>query len=76
MHVLGHLEFWTQFRQYLDDHNIQIHLSGSSKSSSSDVFLSRSYFRFRPWHLLKDNQLGVSVQFNEPGAIARYELAV
>lgn len=73
--VLGHLEFWTQFRQDLDAHKIQIRLSGSSKSSSSEVFLPRSYFRLRPWHLLKDSRLGVSVQFNEPDAMARYQLA-
>jgi hypothetical protein len=72
--VLGHLDFWTQLRQYLDDHKIQIRLSGSSKSSLSDVFLPRSYFRLRPWHLLKDDQLGVSIQFNEPGALVRYAL--
>jgi hypothetical protein len=72
--TLGHLEFWTQFRRYLDDHKIQIRLSGASKSSLSDVFLPRSYFRLRPSHLLKDNQLGVSVQFDGPGAMARYEL--
>ena len=71
--VVGHLEFWTQFRQYLDDHKIQIRLSKPSKSSSSNVVLRRSYFRLRPWHLLKDNRLGVCVQFNEPGAMARYE---
>jgi hypothetical protein len=62
--VLGHLEFWAQFRQYLDDHKIQIRLSRPSKSSSSNVVLRRSYFRLRPWRLLKDNRLGVSVQFN------------
>jgi hypothetical protein len=71
---LGHIEFWTQLRQYLGDHKIQIRLSGSPKSSSSDVFLTRSYFRLRPSHLLKDNQLGVFVQFDGPGAMARYEL--
>ena len=73
--VLGHLEFWSQFRQYLDDHKIEIRLSGSSKSSSSEVFLPRSYFRLRPWHLLKGNRLGMSVQFNEPDAMARHQLA-
>jgi hypothetical protein len=72
--VVGHLTFWTQFRQYLDDHKIQIRLSKPSKISSSNVVLRRSYFRLRPWHLLRDNRLGVSVQFNEPSAMARYEL--
>ena len=71
--VLGHIEFWTQFQRYLDDNKIQIRLSGSSKSSLRDLFLPRSYFRLRPSHLLKDNQLGVSVQFDGPGALARYE---
>jgi hypothetical protein len=72
--VLGHLTFWTQFRQYLDDHKIQIRLSKPSNNSSSNVVLRRSYFRLRPWRLLKNNQLGVWVQFNEPGATARCEL--
>jgi len=72
--VLGHLEFWTQFRQYLDDHKSQIRLSKPSNTSSSNVVLRRSYFHLRPWHLLKGNRLGVSVQFNEPGGTARYEL--
>lgn len=69
----AHLEFWTQFRQYLDDHKIQIRLSKPVNSSSSNVVLRRSYFRLRPWRLLKNNRLGVSVQFNEPGGTARYE---
>lgn len=72
--VLGHIEFWTQFRQYQKDHNIEIRLSKPSNSSSSNVILPRSYFRLKPWRLLKDNRLGVSVHFNEPGATARFEL--
>lgn len=72
--VLGHLEFWTQFRQYLEEHKIQVRLSKPSNSSLSNVVLRRSYFRLRPWRLLKGNRLGVWVQFNEPGGTARYEL--
>jgi len=29
--VLGHLEFWTQFSRYLDDHKIQIRVSTPHK---------------------------------------------
>ena len=72
---LKHIEFWTQFCQYLEEHKIEIRLSKPANSSSSNVVLRRSYFRLRPWHLLKDNRLGVTVQFIEPGATARYELA-
>ena len=68
-----HLGFWTQFRQYLDEHKIQIRLGKPPKSSSSNVVLRRSHFRLRPWRLLRDNRLGVSVQFNDPDAIARWE---
>jgi len=28
--LLGHLEFWTQFRQYLDDHKMQVRLGCSA----------------------------------------------
>jgi hypothetical protein len=38
------------------------------------VALRRSYFQVKPWHLLKDNQVGVSVQFNGPNPAALYEL--
>ena len=72
--VLGHLTFWTQFRQYLDDHKIEIRLTKPSNSSSINVVLRRSYFRLRPWRLLKNNQLGVVVQFNKPGGAPSYEL--
>jgi hypothetical protein len=71
--VLGHLEFWTQFRRYLDDNQIQIRLSKPSKSSSSNVVLRRSYFSLKASHLLKNNQLGVSVHFDGTDGMARYE---
>jgi hypothetical protein len=38
------------------------------------VALRRSYFQVKPWHLLKDNQLGVSVQFDGPDPTARYKV--
>ena len=74
--VFSHIEFWTQFREYLEDHKIQIRLSKPSNRSSNNVFLPRSYFRLTPRHLLENNQLDVAVQFGEPGAVVRYELVV
>lgn len=70
---LGHLEFWTHFRRYVEDHKIDIRLSKPGKSASSNVDLRRCYFSVRPWRLLKDNRLGVSVQFDGPDPRARYE---
>jgi hypothetical protein len=72
--VLGHLEFWTQFQCYLEAQKIGIRLSKPAKSASSNVVVSRSYFRVRPWRLLRNNGLGVSVHFNEPGGAAHYQL--
>jgi hypothetical protein len=72
--VLGHLEFWTQLRRYLEDHKMEIRLSKPGKNASSNVVLLRSYFRVTPWHLLKGNQLGVSVKLDGQDSTARYEL--
>jgi hypothetical protein len=72
--ALSHLEFWTQFRKYLDDQKIGVRLSKPANRSSSDVILRRSYYRLSAWRLLKDNRVGVSVKFNGPGGTARYDL--
>jgi hypothetical protein len=72
--VLIHLDFWTQFRRYLEENNIHIQLSKPGKNASSNVVLRRSYFRMRPRHFLKYDQVDISVQFDGPRASAHYEL--
>jgi hypothetical protein len=74
--VLTHLEFWTQFRNYLDDQKIGVRLSKPANRSSSDVILSRSYYRLSAWRLLKDNRVGVSLTFNVTGGTVPYESVV
>ena len=74
--ALSHLEFWTQFRKYLDDQKIAVRLSKPANRSSSDVILRRSYYRLSAWRWLKDNRVGISVKFDGPGGTALYESRV
>jgi hypothetical protein len=58
----------------MEENNIHIQLNKPGKNASSNVVLRRCYFRLSPWHLLKYDQVGISVQFDWPHALAHYEL--
>jgi len=66
---LLHLQFWTQFRQYLEDRGSPIHMGRPSSSTLGTVTLGRSPFRLIPWNVLS-NSSGVWVRFTGPDANA------
>lgn len=67
-----HLEFWTQFQEFLDQRGSSIPMASPPKISLSSVNLGQSRFRIRPWNLLK-NRSGVWICFSEPEAAQLYE---
>lgn len=69
-----HLEFWTQFRQYLEDREGPIRTNRPSKDHWSNVAVGRSSFGLVPWNGMRDNRSGVYLQFAGPDAKAHYGL--
>jgi Domain of unknown function (DUF4268) len=69
---LLHLQFWTQFKQYLDDRGSPIHMGKPSSSTLGTVTLGRSPFRLIPWNVLA-NSSGVWVRFTERDENAIHE---
>ncbi len=69
-----HLEFWTQFRQYLEDHQSAIRTNRPSKDSWTNVAVGRSFFSLFPWNGMRDDRSGVYLQFTGPDAKAHFGL--
>ncbi|HEY3267926.1 MAG TPA: DUF4268 domain-containing protein [Armatimonadota bacterium] len=69
-----HLEFWTQFRQYLEDRGSPIHTMRPSKEYWSNVAIGRTNFCLVPWNGMRDNHSGVYLQITGPDAKAHYGL--
>jgi hypothetical protein len=69
-----HLEFWTQFRQYLEERGSSLRTNRPSKDHWSNVAVGRSYFGLVPWNGMRDNRSGVYLQFTGPNAKAHYAL--
>ncbi len=69
-----HLEFWTQFRQYLDDHQIPIRINRPWKEIWSNVGLGRTGFHLSAWNGLRDGRSAVDLNFTSPAAKADYAL--
>ena len=70
--IVTHLEFWTQFRQYSANRNIDIRLSKPANRASTNVILPRRYFRLRPWRVLRNHRVGVSVDFEQGPGTKRF----
>jgi hypothetical protein len=69
-----HLEFWTQFRRYLEDRDSPIRTNRPSKDHWSNVAVGRSYFGLVPWNGMRDNRSGVYLQLTGPDAKAHFGL--
>lgn len=69
-----HLEFWTQFRRYLEDRGSPIRTNRPSKDHWSNVAVGRSYFGLVPWNGMRDNRSGVYLQLTGPDAKAHFSL--
>ena len=69
-----HLEFWTQFRQYLEDHRSPVHTGRPSKDHWTNVAVGRSNFNLVAWNGMRDDRSGVYLQLTGPNAKAHFEL--
>lgn len=69
-----HLEFWTQFRQYIEDRHSPVRTIRPSKDHWSNVAVGRSYFSLVPWNGMRDNRSGVYLQMYGPDAKAHFHL--
>ena len=69
-----HLEFWTQFRLYLDDHGSQIRTNKPSKDHWTYSPVGRTDFSLVAWNGMRDNRSGVYLQVTGPHAKAHYGL--
>lgn len=69
-----HLEFWTQFRRYLEDRGSPIRTNRPSKDHWSNVAVGRSYFGLVAWNGMRDNRSGVYLQLTGPDAKAHFGL--
>jgi hypothetical protein len=69
-----HLEFWTQFRQFLEDRGSPVRTNKPSKDHWSNVAVGRSYFGLVPWNGMRDNRSGVYLQLTGADAKVHYAL--
>ena len=69
-----HLEFWTQFRQYLEDRGSPIHSGRPSKDHWTNVAVGRSNFNLVAWNGMRDDRSGVYLQLTGPNAKAHFWL--
>ena len=69
-----HLEFWTQFRRFLEDRGSAIRTNRPSKDHWSNVAVGRSYFGLVPWNGMRDNRSGVYLQLTGADAKAHFGL--
>jgi hypothetical protein len=69
-----HLEFWTQFRQYLEDRQSPIRTGIPSKESWTTIGLGRTNFVLMPWNRMQDNRSGVALELTGPHAKSHFHL--
>lgn len=69
-----HLEFWTQFRKYLEDRRSPIRTMRPSKDHWSNVAVGRTHFSLVPWNGMRDNRSGVHLSMTGPDAKAYFGL--
>ena len=69
-----HLEFWTQFRQYLENRDSQLRISRSARGYWISVAVGRSNFGLAAWNNLRNRRSGVDLQLTGPDAKAYFAL--
>ena len=69
-----HFEFWTQFKQYLEEIGSSFRTIRPSKDHWSNVAVGRSFFSLVPWNGMRDNRSGVYLQLTGPHAKAHFGL--
>jgi hypothetical protein len=69
-----HLEFWTQFHQYLDSRGSNLRMTRPSKESWIYVPVGRTNFVLAAWNNTRDRLSGVQLELTGPEAKAYYGL--
>ena len=69
-----HLEFWSQFRQFLEDRGTSIRMSRPSKEFWVNVAVGRTWFTLNAWNNMRDKRSGVSLLLSGPDAKAHFAL--
>jgi hypothetical protein len=69
-----HLEFWTQFRNYLEEIGSTVKTNRPSKDHWTNVSVGRTYFSLVLFNNFKDARSGVYLSLGGPYAKAHYRL--
>jgi len=69
-----HLEFWTQFRQYMEDRGSPIQLPKPMAQHFTNIAIGRSYFYIGAWNGMRDNRSGVDLVMGGPDSKAHFHL--
>src|SRR4029078_9712280 len=69
-----HLEYWTQFRSFLEDRSSTIRTGKPSKDHLSNVAVGRSNFTLVAWNGMRDSRSGVYLSMTGPDAKAHFGL--
>lgn len=69
-----HLEFWTQFRQYLEDRGSVIRTNRPSKDHWTYSPVGRTGFTLSAWNSMRDGRSGVNLSMTGPDAKAHFGL--
>ena len=69
-----HLEFWTQFRQYLDARHSVIRTTRPSNNYWTNAPVGRSNFSLSAWNGMRDGRSGVQLELTGPDAKAHFHL--
>lgn len=69
-----HLEFWTQFRQYLESIGSSVRISRPWKQYWANVPVGRTNFTINAWNNARDGRSGVFLLLSGPDAKAHFSL--
>lgn len=69
-----HLEFWTQFRDFLEARGSSVRTNRPSKDHWTYVPIGRSFFTLSAWNGMRDGRSGVNLEMTGPDAKAHYGL--
>jgi hypothetical protein len=69
-----HLEFWTEFRQFMEERQSTIRMNRPSKDHWTTVAVGRTHFALQPWNGMRDNRSGVNLQITGPDAKPHFHL--
>lgn len=69
-----HLDYWTQFRDYVEETSRPFRISKPSKDHWTIVAVGRTDFALIAWNGMRDNRSGVHLRLTGPDAKAHFQL--